>query len=235
MKAHKKIAATMMAVAMMASMSTGVFADMYNYQNYVNGEVVSTFVGDDGITYEYVQYAKPVTYEYDGTRCTSLGKIRPKQASEIQPLTDYREWKEYEIIDYGIVDDWMYMSNPYFITSVAKGEIVEGSVEKKVSMSARSGINIPAGSQNALNKALRGEFSLTGSGSYTTTISIRLSGPEDGMNTRSFYYRTGYHKHNITIVEKYYSNWDGLMSEEEYDNCYGYEPAVQYYSEDSRV
>lgn len=231
----KKLLASLLAVTMLASMSTGVFAETHSYRVPENGEVVSTFTGEDGVIYEYVRYAEPVEYEYNGIRCTSLGKIRPKQTSEIQPLSDYREWKEYEIIDYGIVSKWLYKSNPYFVVSVAKGEVFERTIQKQVTISTKAGINVPAGSQRAIYQALEGSFSLGASGSYTGTITIQLTGPDDGNNTRSFYYRKAYHKHQITVIEQLYSNWDGLISEKEYDDCYGFEPVTQSYSEDSNV
>ena len=198
----------------------------------IEGEVITTFIGEDGLEYEYIKYSNPVSYAYDGTTHTLLGTIRRKTSDDGITTRDYREWTEWSIIDYGIVDSWVNMSNPYFVRSVARGEIVEEEVTKTVNLGVKTGVNIPSGSQSAVNTALKGDFSIGWTGSYSQRISIQLSGPDYPYNTRTFYYKTGYHKHDITVIEERRSNWDGLLYEKVHENCYGYEPAVRSYSED---
>lgn len=228
----KKIISLLLAVIMALSIPCTAFAA----EAAPEGEVVSTFIGEDGCEYEYIQYSDPVTYTYDGTTHTLLATIRRKPSDNANLTRDYYEYTSWSVIDYGIVQSWVSMSNPYFVKSIARGEVYEESVEKKVTIETKAGINIPSGSQSTVNKALKGDFSLGLTGSYSKRITITLSGPTDSAyNTRTFYYKLGYHKHNITIVEELRSNWDGLLKRTEHTNCYGYEPAVQSYSVDSNA
>lgn len=228
----KKILCFLLAVNMVFSIPCIAFAG----EATPEGEVIGTFIGEDGYEYEYIQYSNPVTYTYDGTTHTLLATVRRKPSDNANLTRDYYEYTTWSVIDNGIVQSWVFMSNPYFVKSIARGEVYEESVDKDVSIAAKAGVNIPIGSQSIVNETLEGEFSLGLTGKYYKTITIRLSGPTDAAyNTRTFYYKLGYHKHNITIIEKLYSNWDGLLKETEHTNCYGYEPAVQSYSEDSNV
>lgn len=232
----KKIFAAFMVATMLVGMSTGACANKLD-ASPANAEVISTFVGDDGFIYEYLKYSEPVAYEYDGTSHTVLGKIRQKPNTDAIPFSYYREWTEYEIIDYGITDKWYYKSNPYFVTSVAKGEIVSSTYEQEVLVGVKAGIGIPSASQPALNQAMEGTFELINSNTYRTSLTYTFSGPDESSknNTRSYYFYKGYHEHNITVVEQLYSNGDGLIREREYDNCYGYEPAAERHFEDNIV
>ncbi len=234
---YKKIISFILATVLTLSLGATALAedniDIID-QNVNQISNVTTFIGDDGITYEYIRYNDPVSYEYDGKTQTLLGCIRRQQsADKIEPY-DYREWTEWKIIDNGIVSSWVNMSNPYFVRSIARGETYEESVEKQVSISAKAGI-VPSGSQSSVNNALKADFSLSLSGTYSKRITITLSGPNNNYNTRTFYYKTGYHKHTLTIIEELHSNWDGLIRSTTYTNQYGYEPAVQSYSVDSNV
>lgn len=200
----------------------------------LDNATITTFLGDDGLWYEYVKYSNPVTYEYDGTTHTLLGTVRRCQS--ISTYDNYHYWTTWSIIDNGITQRWVTESNPYFITSVARGQEVSGSIKKEITLSPMAGIRLPEGSQSVVNTALRGDFSLGLTGNYTKTLTIKLSGPiEPEYNSRSFYYKTGFHEHNLTIIEQERSNWDGLISEKKHENCIGYEPAVKNFSEDEYV
>lgn len=230
----KKLCALTLSLAMAMSLSLPAFASNH-IDTPTGASSISTFCSVDGIEYEYIKYSSPVSYEYDGTTHTLLGTVRPKQSYSGISTYDYREWTEWSIIDYGIEQSWMYMSKPYFVKSIARGEKFESEIKKQISLSPKVSINIPSGSQDAVNKALKGEFSLGLTGEYSKTIRISLSGPEGNYNTRTFYYKTGFHQHDITIVETVRSNWDGILSRTEHTNCYGYEPAVRSYSEDENI
>ena len=235
----KKFGAFMLALILAMSLSVSAFAADNNDSpsDIPQNATVTTFVGDDGLVYEYIQYAEPVSYAYDGTTHTLLGVLRRQENKSAIMTRDYRDWKEWKVIDNGIEQSWVFMSKPYFVKSIARGETYQKSVEKAVSISPKAGISIPAGCQPTVNKALKGEFSLSLTGSYKKTITITLSGPDDDSsnNTRTFYYKLGYHKHNLTIIETLRSNWDGVIKETTHKNCYGYEPAVKSYSEDSKA
>lgn len=230
----KKLVSHLLVICMMIFMSSNVLVAEANFDNK-NSKVIE-FIGEDGLEYEYVHYSNPVKYEYDGKTHTLLGSIRKKQSEDAVSTYDYREWKEWSVVYYGITQSFVNMSGPYFVRSVARGESHEYSVEKSVSVSAKAGINIPVGSQATVNRALQGSFSLGATGNYSTRITIRLSGPDSSaFNTRTFYYKTGYHKHNITVIETLRSNWDGVIRETKYNNCTGFEPTYQSYSEGSNV
>lgn len=227
----KKLISLMLTFIMLLAIPCTTFAAE---EECYDVEDITVFIGDDGLEYEYIRYSDPVTYEYDGTTHTLLGTIQRKQDDNGITTYDYREWTTWSVIDYGIVEKWVDMSDPFFVKSIARGETYEDSIEKTVTISAKAGINIPSGSQSTVNTALKGEFSLGLTGSYSRKITITLSGPTDA-NTRTFYYKKGYHKHNITIIEELRSNWDGLIRETPHENCYGYEPAVRSYSEDENI
>lgn len=227
----KKVCSLFLAVIMAIAIPCAAFAD----ESTPESNATFTFIGDDGYEYEYIQYSEPVSYAYDGTTHTLLGTVRRKNNGS-NVARDYHEYTSWSVIDNGIVSFWVYMSNPYFAKSVARGETYQASYEKTVTIAPKAGVNIPSGSQSTVNKALKGSFSLGLTGSYSKKITISLTGPtEEGCNTRTFYYKLGYHKHNLTIIEEFRSNWDGVIRRTEHTNCYGYEPAVQSYSRDEYV
>ena len=235
----KKFGAFMLALILAMSLSVFAFAAGNNDfpSDIPQNATVTTFVGEDGLVYEYIQYADPVSYAYNGTTHTLLGILRRPQNNSAIMTRGYYEWTEWKVIDNGIEQSWVSMSKPYFIKSVARGETYGEKLEKSILISPKVGISIPAGCQPAVNKALKGEFSLGLTGSYSRTVKVTLSGPPDNSpnNTRTFYYKIGYHKHNLTIIETLRSNWDGVLKETTHKNCYGYEPAARVYSEDSKA
>lgn len=224
----KKIVSSILAIIMILSVSCPASA--------VDLEATSFFIEEDGYEYEYIQYSEPVSYTYDGTTHTLLGIIQKTPKDSAMVTRDYYEYTTWSITDCGIAQSWVNMSNPYFVRSVARGEIIEESFKRDIEIAVKAGINIPGGLQSRINELLKADFTLESNSRYTKEIIITLSGPtEPSYNTRTFYYKLGYHKHIFEIVERVYSNWDGLISETVHQNCYGYEPAVQSYSVDSNA
>ena len=70
----KKILSLLLAVIMAFSIPCTAFAA----EATPEGEIISTFIGEDGYEYEYIQYSEPVTYAYDGSTHTLLATIRRK-------------------------------------------------------------------------------------------------------------------------------------------------------------
>ena len=103
----KKILSLLLAVIMAFSIPCTAFAA----EATPEGEIISTFIGEDGYEYEYIQYSEPVTYAYDGSTHTLLATIRRKP-SDNNLTRDYHEYTSWSVIDYGIVQSWVSMSNP---------------------------------------------------------------------------------------------------------------------------
>ncbi|WP_312280523.1 hypothetical protein [Oscillibacter sp.] len=226
----KKMMSLALAVVMCVSLCVPAFAET------LTPDIMGTEI--DGAMSTFVRYSKPAEFEYDGNRCIVLGYYTPTASQRVANgyvVNDYHETTRWYVSDYGITHKWAVESNPYFVRSVARGETVTASVEKTVSLSAKYGTGIPSDSKSAVLSALAGDFSVTASGSYKHTITIALSGPNGSANSRDFYYKTGYHKHNITVTKEVRSNWDGVISTTEYKNLDGYEPAVRSYSDDNYV
>lgn len=233
----KRICSLILSMAIIMTLCCPAFAASHENatNDDPNNETITTFIGDDGLLYDYVQYSDPVAYEYDGTTHTLLGTVRRHQS--VSTYDNYHDWTTWSVIDYGITKSWVDMSNPYYVASVSRGETQTTSIEVEVTITPQAGIRIPAGSQSVVNNALKGDFSLGLTGKYKKTITITLTGPSDetNSNTRTFYYKKGFHKHSITIIEQEHSSWDGLISEKTYTDCYGFEPVEQHYSEDGNV
>lgn len=132
----------------------------------------------------------------------------------------------YTIYDMGITQTWTWLSNPYFVRSVARGESYTESQEVSASVTATFD-----GTWNTGQKqALAGKWGLSSTYSKKVTKTINFSGPADGYSSRSFYYKKGLHKHKLKIVEKFYDS-GVLKSTKEYYK-YANEPAIYSYSQD---
>ncbi len=83
----KKILSLLLAVIMAFSIPCTAFAA----EATPEGEIISTFIGEDGYEYEYIQYSEPVTYAYDGSTHTLLATIRRKP-SDNNLTRDYHEF-----------------------------------------------------------------------------------------------------------------------------------------------
>lgn len=144
---------------------------------------------------------------------TSIAKAKRKPAT-------YR----YYTYDEGIVKSWSYLSKPYFIKSVARGETTEETRD----------VNANIGQKFA---GLKGRFLKSAETTYG--ISIRLTtkvaftGPDKGYRSRDFYYKKGRHKHKVR-VEKVLkrSGFKGKLIEKKYG--YVERGAVKHYSIDRK-
>lgn len=192
----------------------------------------------DGVQYTYTCYSDPVDYMYDGHSKTLLGVM------EVRTLAQYGGFSAinpntalYFVYDNGITESFVDMSLPYFVASVAKGESVSVGKTKTVSfsLSARLDSEFPTSSKTAIFKALKGSFNFNGAATYSTTITIELSGPTDpGTNTRTFYYEKGFHEHSIEVEERLYNDYTGVYGTNWYEGV-GYEPTYRSYSDDDYV
>ncbi|WAA12597.1 hypothetical protein [Fervidibacillus halotolerans] len=80
---------------------------------------------------KFVQLNKPQEFAYDGQKEVLLGyfelpvKTNLNSMGSTDPIiTPNDSWWEYDkfyVYDQGIVAHWIYLSNPYFIASIAKG------------------------------------------------------------------------------------------------------------------
>lgn len=92
----------------------------------------------------------------------------------------------YEVYDYGIINTFVYMSNPRYITSVAKGETLSltRTLTVAVKLDAIMTTSL-SGAAGIVKEAMKGSFSLSGSNSYTTSAQITLTGPGENSNENS--------------------------------------------------
>lgn len=224
----KKMLSVVLAIIMLMSLNISSFASI-TYE-----EEVTTFIAEDGNTYEFIRNANPVKIEEDNETRVLLGVVRLVESDTPQPRDNYREWTEWEIYDHGVTTSNVSMSSEYFMASVARGATKTYSTE--LSQTVKAGVSIPNGLQNMVSEALEGEFTLEGTTTYTKSWSLTLEGPDTNSpyNSRRFYYKLGYDKHRLTITENYYSNWDGLIGSTEH-TCYGYEPIYVEGSRDVNV
>lgn len=218
-----KLLCTVLAISIISSMSLSAFA-VSNNDTTAAPSVMNTEI--DGVKCTFVEYAKPAEFQYDGNRCVVLGYYEPV-------VKDYHETTRWYVTDYGITQTWVNLSAPYFLTSVAKGQTLVGEMSKKVKVDAKFGAGIPNDSKSAILSALAGDFSVSYNQEYTKTLTVKLEGPTGSANSRDFFYKLGYHKHNITVTKEVRSNWDGVISTTPYRNLVGYQPAVKYYSEEN--
>lgn len=231
-------AATACSLLIPAASAEGVPAQsVEQFMSEVKPGATSTTVLD-GVQYTYTCYSDPVDYEYDGHSRTLLGVM------EVQTLSDHDAFSVinpntalYSVYDNGITESFVDMSLPYFIASVAKGESISGSQTKEVEISigAQFDSEFPAAARTTIIKALKGSFKFEGTAKYITTITVTLSGPtKAGANTRTFYYKKGFHEHSIEIEERLYNDYTGVYATNWYEG-FGYEPTYQSYSEDTYV
>lgn len=179
--------------------------------------------------YNFIEYNEPVTKRYDGKHEVLLGYYEPVQNSGKSKPQDYREYDVWYVYDQGITQSWSYLSNPYFIISVARGMEYEESKEVSSTFTASYGTNIPSAAKSSVNEA----FELSSSGTKKVTVRVKLSGPDAGYSSRDFYYKNGRHTHAVRIVQEHRSNWDGKLWTKEYSSTVGV-PAIYHYSVDRK-
>lgn len=165
-------------------------------------------------------------FMYDGVTEVLLGEYIE---NDIMPIDNYVEYDTYKVYDQGIIKTWSYLSNPYFIRSIARGMTYQKSQTVSATVSASFSGTYPTAAESAMRKA----FNLSSSGTKTVTETIQLSGPGKGYSSRDFYYKKGRHTHKVKIVKERQSNWDGVLSTKTYYAEVG-EPAIKCYSKDTK-
>jgi hypothetical protein len=195
----------------------------------------SATIESDGVLYCYTSYSNVVDYLYDGETQTMLAtlEITPVQGDEnLARSSSYTTL--YTIYDNGRTGNTVNMTGGYFIVSCAKGE--SKTVSTTINISTKFASSIESGAKSAVASALKGSFTLSGSSSYSITITRTYSGPGESSsdNSRSFYYKKGYDEHNITVVKRLYNDYTGVFSTSSSETI-GYAPIYQSYSTDSKV
>lgn len=193
---------------------------------------IEFLTGDSLDGYNFIELSDPVTENYDGTTEVLLGYYEPiikKNPNEIGPMDSYREYDTWYVYDQGITQSWSYLSNPYFIMSIARGMTYQKSTEVSTTISGSFSSEIPSASL----PTVKSTFGLNSSGSKTVKQTITLSGPGAGYSSRDFYYKKGRHTHKVRIVQEHRSNWDGVLWTKTFYGSVG-KPAIQHYSVDRK-
>lgn len=197
------------------------FAMTLTFANTTN----AAYAKDDNINDSIIK--SDDSFYYDGNSETFLGEFETKN-DDIVPLRDnYHEYDSYYVYDQGITKAWVWLSNPYFIKSVAKGATYEYSVTVSANITASITGNFPAAARGSILST----FGISGSNTKTVTVNVKLSGPDDNHRTRDFYYKKGRNRHKVKIVQKHSSNWDGVLWTKTY-YAYVDVPAIYNYSVD---
>lgn len=176
--------------------------------------------------YNFIEYSEPVSENYDGTTEVLLGVYEP---GEFNTMDNYREYDRWLVYDQGITKSWSYLSNPYFIMSIARGMSYEKSTTVSATISGTFSSDIP----NAALPSVKSSFGMTSSGTKSVTEKITLSGPGAGYSSRDFYYKKGRHTHKVKIIQEHRSNWDGVLWKKTFYGSVG-KPAIKHYSVDRR-
>ncbi|MDU2130969.1 MAG: hypothetical protein E7E74_00035 [Finegoldia magna] len=166
-------------------------------------------------------------FSYNGANEVYLGAFNSVDEEQILLRDNYREFDTYKVYDQGITSKWNWLSNPYFIISIAKGASYESSRIVTATISGKISGNFPSGAKKSIFNA----FGISASGSKTISETVRFSGPSGNARTRDFYYQKGTHKHSVKVVQEHRSNWDGVLWTKTYYVSVNV-PAIRSYSED---
>jgi hypothetical protein len=167
------------------------------------------------------------SFEYNGVDEVYLGAFNSADAEPTLLRGNYREYDTYKVYDQGITSKWNWLSNPYFIISIAKGASYESSRTVTATISGNISGNFPSGAKKSIFNA----FGISVSGSKTVSEKVYFSGPTGSASTRDFYYQKGTHKHSVKVVQEHRSNWDGVLWTKTYYVSVNV-PAIRSYSED---
>ena len=166
-------------------------------------------------------------FEYNGVYEVYLGAFDSADTKPTLLWDNYREYDTYKVYDQGITVKWNWLSNPYFIISVAKGASYESSRTVTATISGSISGNFPSGAKQSIFNA----FGISASGSKTVSEKVKFNGPTDNKRTRDFYYQKGTHKHSVKVVQEHRSNWDGVLWTKIYYISVNV-PAIRHYCED---
>lgn len=208
LKKRKKMFATVLAMMLITTMvvPTSVFAqEKTNDVNVRQGEL----------------------FEYNGVDEVYLGAFDSADAEPTLLRDNYREYDTYKVYNQGITQKWNWLSNPYFIISIAKGASYEKSRTVTATISGNISGNFPSGAKKSIFNA----FGISASGSKTVYETVYFSGPTGSARTRDFYYQKGTHKYSVKVVQEHRSNWDGVLWTKTYYVSVDV-PDIRNYSED---
>lgn len=166
-------------------------------------------------------------FEYNGVYEVYLGAFDSADTKPTLLRDNYREYDTYKVYDQGITVTWNWLSNPYFIISVAKGASYESSRTVTATISGSISGNFPSGAKQSIFNA----FGISASGSKTVSEKVIFNGPTDNKRTRDFYYQKGTHKHSVKVVQEHRSNWDGVLWTKIYYVSVNV-PAIRHYCKD---
>ena len=166
-------------------------------------------------------------FEYNGVYEVYLGAFDSADTKPTLLRDNYREYDTYKVYDQGITVKWNWLSNPYFIISVAKGASYESSRTVTATISGSISGNFPSGAKQSIFNA----FGISASGSKTVSEKVKFNGPTDNKRTRDFYYQKGTHKHSVKVVQEHRSNCDGVLWTKIYYISVNV-PAIRHYCED---
>ena len=166
-------------------------------------------------------------FEYNGVYEVYLGAFDSADTKPTLLRDNYREYDTYKVYDQGITVKWNWLSNPYFIISVAKGASYESSRTVTATISGSISGNFPSGAKQSIFNA----FGISASGSKTVSEKVKFNGPTDNKRTRDFYYQKGTHKHSVKVVQEHRSNWDRVLWTKIYYVSVNV-PAIRHYCED---
>lgn len=216
-------------VLIVSVITTPVFADVEDEVTPSSNEILSVeeFIDEDGTVYEFTMLANPVTFKAGTAPGVLLGYAEVKGNNSIEPHDEYHETVTYKIYDYGVIEAFVNMSNPYFVASVAGGATVTQTWSKTFTIATKFSSDIPTSARNMVAKALKGEFSYNTQ--YTYKFERKLSGPPSGVGSLYYWYKLGYHKHSIVITTE--RRYQGTLISSVDLSTVGYEPAYDWYSE----
>lgn len=166
-------------------------------------------------------------FEYNGVYEVYLGAFDSADTKPTLLRDNYREYDTYKVYDQGITVKWNWLSNPYFIISIAKGASYESSRTVTATISGSISGNFPSGAKKSIFNA----FGISASGSKTVSEKVKFSGPTGNKRTRDFYYQKGTHKHSVKVVQERRSNRDRVLWTKTYYVSVNV-PAISSYSED---
>ena len=187
-------------------------------------EPTSVFAQENTNNIHTKQYPQ---FVYNGVDEVYLGTFELNDEDQSLLIDNYREYDTYKVYDEGIISQWNWLSKPYFIISIAKGESYISSKTVKATITGNISGNFPSGARIPIFKA----FGISSSGSKTVYEEVRFSGPTGSARTRDFYYKKGTHKHTVRVVQEHRSNWDGLLWTKTYRVNVSV-PAILHYSVD---
>ncbi|WP_136035678.1 hypothetical protein [Bacillus salacetis] len=190
-------------------------------------------VGEEVFLGEFVEFTnelgETVTEPYSPELIRELETINNQKGDQLNCIACVGDFTyyTYKVYNQGITKSWSYLSNPYFIISIARGATYKSSIERTTTISASYSGSIP--SKSAVNQT----FGLTASGSKTIKFEVSLSGPSGNYNSRDFYYKKGRHTYKVKTVKSKKNKSGKVLSSSTY---YGYvgKPAVKHYSVDTK-